>query len=176
MNRQILRAIRQNRRMWQRVKDGPVTQEYRETERKVKNLIRNAKRNMERKLAYENGGNSKPFYSYLKSKTKNRTPVGPLKNNGATVTDKKEMATILNSYFSSVFSAAEQGEIPRAESKTNKIIEDLDISAEKIEKRIGKLKQASAAGPDGIGAMMLQQLKKQVAPALETIFRKSLDE
>jgi hypothetical protein len=38
-----------------------------------------------------------------------------------------------------------------------------------------KIKPASAPGPDGIGAMVLQQLKDQVAPALLKIFRMTID-
>jgi len=68
-------------------------------------MIRNAKRSYERKLANECKDNSRPFYAYLKRKTKSRTSVEPLKNpSGHTVADSKEMAELLNGYFKSVFS------------------------------------------------------------------------
>jgi hypothetical protein len=87
MTREILRAVRRKRRMWE--KSSSVSAEYREAEKKVRNLIRIAKRSLERKLARENNGNSKPFYAYLKAKTKSKTPVGPLKDaSGAAVSDK----------------------------------------------------------------------------------------
>jgi len=54
--------------------------EYKEVERKVKNLIRNAKRSYEKRLARESQGNSRPFYAYLKRKTKLRTSIGPIKD------------------------------------------------------------------------------------------------
>jgi hypothetical protein len=93
MTREILRAVRRKRRLWQKERSSNISAEYQEMERKVRNLIRNAKRSLERKLARENSGNSKPFYAYLKAKTKNRTPVRPLKDaSGAAVTDKKRMA------------------------------------------------------------------------------------
>jgi hypothetical protein len=102
MNRQLLREVRKKRRIWKQRNDR--SDEYRAQEKKVKNLIRNAKRQLEKKLALENNGNSKPFFAYLKSKLKNRTPVGPLKRkDGTVVNDSKEMAAVLNSYFS-VFS------------------------------------------------------------------------
>jgi hypothetical protein len=53
MNQHILRNIRQKRRMWKQ-QQGKLSHEYKETAKKVKNMIRNAKRAMERKLAYEN--------------------------------------------------------------------------------------------------------------------------
>jgi hypothetical protein len=68
MTREILRAVRRKRRMWQKEKSSSVSAEYREAEKKVRNLIRNAKRSLERKLARENNGNSKPFYTYLKAR------------------------------------------------------------------------------------------------------------
>jgi hypothetical protein len=55
------------------------------------------------------------------------------------------------------FSAEETGEIPKADMKTDQVIEDIEITTEKIVKKIAKLKSASAAGPDGIGALLLQQ-------------------
>jgi hypothetical protein len=69
MNRNILREVRKKRRLWKRLRDDK-SDEYRSQEKKVKNLIRNAKRQMERKLALENGDNSKPFFEFLKSKLK----------------------------------------------------------------------------------------------------------
>ena len=66
-------------------------------------MRKNAKRKLERRLA-EGGGNNRPFYSYVRNKTKNRVGVGPLKDGaGHLVSDNKEMASMLNSYFSSVF-------------------------------------------------------------------------
>ena len=46
MNREITRAMDRKRRLWRR--KAPA-EEYREAEKKVRNLIRNAKRNFEKK-------------------------------------------------------------------------------------------------------------------------------
>ncbi len=87
-----------------------------EAEKKLRNLIRNAKRNFEKKLA-KSHGNSKPFYAYLKKKTTTRAAVGPLRGpDNSVVTDSKGMAGILNKFFSSVFS--EEG----AEQSINNIL------------------------------------------------------
>ena len=77
MNQQILREIRKRKRMWKSNKDGG---RYEEQSRLVKKLIRNAKRKLERRLADGVGGNNRPFYSYVRSRTKNRDGVGPLKD------------------------------------------------------------------------------------------------
>ena len=100
MTQHILREIRRRKRIWKDQKDS---ERYEEQSRLVKHMIRNAKRKLERRLA-EGGGNNRPFYSYVRNKTKNRVGVGPLKDGaGHLVSDNKEMASMLNSYFSSVF-------------------------------------------------------------------------
>ena len=48
--------------------------------------------------------NIRQFSSYVKSRTKSKTGIGPLRNeNGDLVTNEKEMANILNSCFARVF-------------------------------------------------------------------------
>jgi hypothetical protein len=90
MSRQLLREVRKKHRMWTREDARNVSAEYKAVEKKVRNMIRNAKRKLEKKLATENGGNSKPFYAYLKSKTKSKSTVGPLLNEQKKiVADKK---------------------------------------------------------------------------------------
>ena len=66
MNREISRAMERKRRLW---RHGTPAAEYKAADNKVRNLIRNAKRKFEQKLA-ANHGNSKPFYSYLKKKNR----------------------------------------------------------------------------------------------------------
>jgi Reverse transcriptase (RNA-dependent DNA polymerase)/Endonuclease-reverse transcriptase len=177
MTRDILRTVRRKRRMWKKESGRNVSAEYKNVEKQVRNMIRHAKRNLERKLATENNGNSKPFYAYLKSKTKSRMPVGPLKdNNGNAVTDKKKMAEMLNSYFSSVFSQEEAAAVPAAEEEeVRSRLLDVQVDIAQVVKKIKALKPASAPGPDGLGSLLLRELVDQVAIPLTKIFRKSLD-
>jgi len=49
-------------------------------------------------------GSRKPFDSYVRNKTKARIGIGPLKKTcGTEVSDKEDMATLLNNTFCSVF-------------------------------------------------------------------------
>jgi hypothetical protein len=48
-------------------------------EKITRNLIRNAKKQFERRLADGGGQNKKPFYAYVKTKTNVRQSVRPLK-------------------------------------------------------------------------------------------------
>jgi hypothetical protein len=73
MTREVTRAIRKKRRLWKRAKCGQEeVAKYREAEKDATEKIRNSKRNFEKKLAKENHRNSRPFYTYVKGKTKSR--------------------------------------------------------------------------------------------------------
>ena len=88
----ILREIRKKRRKWKKAKNGYVQdrEEYEEAAKKVKNMIRNAKRGLEKKLASEKYHKSKPFYNY---KTTTRSAIGPLINvQGNTISGEPEIA------------------------------------------------------------------------------------
>jgi hypothetical protein len=140
-------------------------------------LIRNAKRQLEKKLALENNGNSKPFFAYLKSKLKNRTPVGLLKRkDGTVVNDSKEMAAALNSYFSSVFTDEGDNPVPAADNcETGRKLENIRIKEKMVMKKLKNLKPAAAPGPDGMGSMLLKELAEQVSKPLTTIYNRSLE-
>jgi hypothetical protein len=80
MTREILRAIRKKKRLWKQLRGSQVTEEYREVEKNVKNMVRSAKRKFERKLAARGKSNKRPFFAYVKQRTKSRPSVGPLKD------------------------------------------------------------------------------------------------
>ena len=139
-------------------------------------MIRNAKRKLERRLA-EGGGNNRPFYSYVRNKTKNRVGVGPLKDGaGHLVSDNKEMASMLNSYFSSVFTT-EMDKPPEIQDMVVRHkLENITVTTRKVREKILALKPDSAPGPDGITGHLLQGLVEELAPALALIFSKSMEE
>ena len=177
MTSDVLRELRRKRRLWKKVKNGGSKEEYEQAAKKVKNLIRSAKRSMEKKLANEKEGNKKPFYNYIKKKTKNRAGIGPIaKENGELATGDEEMAEELNQYFSSVFTRKDMAQVPEPPPmKTRSRLTRSFITTEKVRKKIRQLKPHSAAGPDGIAPKLLQQCEDQIAPVLAMIFRKSLN-
>jgi len=144
-------------------------------DKKVKNLIRNAKRRFEKRLADPKEGNNKQFYAYVKRKTKSRAAIGPLKDkNKKIVTEDEDMAVILNEFFSSVFTR-EEGEVPAAEDRGAGSRENINITSWKVRKKIRKLRQTSAAGPDEIGPRLLQELENEVVEGLTLIYKRSLN-
>ena len=119
-------------------------------ERKCKNAIRNAKKSLEKKLSEQ--GDMKPFQAYVRQKTKTKTNVGPLRRNNDIISDNKEMAEMLNSYFVTVFTLEDESNLPNTPEFEGIKIENFEMSKKQIETKIKKLKTFSAPGPDKISS------------------------
>ncbi len=132
LTQDILREIRKKKRIWKACR-GRVTDKYKAAEKKVKNMIRNAKRRFEKKLAEGNNANKRPFYAYVKLKTQSRPSIGPLKNeDGQTVTSDEGMAEILNKAFQEVFTRESTTNIPVPETKSEgNFLENLNSGQQK---------------------------------------------
>ena len=67
---------------------------------KASKAVKLAKRNFEKQIAKKIKSDPKSFYSYVKSKTKFKSTIGPLSNdNGDLVGDYREMAELLNTFL-----------------------------------------------------------------------------
>ena len=177
LSQDILRAIRKKKRVWKKVKNKADKREFIEQEKITRNLIRNAKRRYEKKLADGNGGNKRPFFAYVKQKTRSRPSIGPLKHGGVTVTDNKEMATLLNKCFGESFTREDSANVPDPTAMVlGSLLESLDIKVSAVKKKIRGLRAEAAAGPDGIGPRIIKELQEELAPALAHVFRRSLAE
>ena len=111
----LLRQIRRKRQLWKKLRtslSGENERAYREEEKSLNKKIRLAKSNMEKNIA-QNTDNSKKFHTNIRSRTKSKSGVGPLKVGDRTVTEEQEMAETLNGYFSSVFNKRMMDKSPR---------------------------------------------------------------
>ena len=101
--------------------------------------------------------------------------MGPLKNeNGETVAEDGEMAEVLNTFFSSVFTR-ENGEPPPPTDEATVRMGRAYITEWEVRKKIRRLRKEAAAGPDEIGPRVLQELEDEIARPLTVIFRASLE-
>jgi hypothetical protein len=176
MNQEIVRAVRKKKRLWKRDKNKADKTEYKEQEKKTRNMIRNAKKRFEKKLADGGQSNKRPFYSYVKEKTKTRQSVGPLKDeNGSKVTGNPEMASLLNSTFSKAFTREDDNNVPDPDSQyRGQELKHVRVTVQDVKRKIKNLRREAAAGPDGIGPIILQETCEEIAPVLAEIFNKSL--
>ena len=172
----VKRITRRKKRFWKRFTrnrtDGNFAN-YKESEKQCKKAVQQAKKKFEKKLA--DNGNKRPFNAYIKSKTKTRQNVGPLKVNNKLVTENVEMAEALNEFFSSVFTKEDPGPLPHCPKLPSETtLNDMWIDSEMVRNKILKLKPGSAPGPDGIKAKFLIMNAAAMAPALAMIYNESL--
>jgi len=67
--------------------------------------------------------NPKAFYSYFKSKQKNRSCIGPLeKADGSLTSDDQEVAETLNTFFESTFTREDFSNVPSPSFRNNESI------------------------------------------------------
>ena len=120
--------------------------------------------------------NIRQFSSYVKSRTKSKTGIGPLRNdNGDSVTNEKEMANILNSCFARVFTQDNGDEGPPIKHVLCNQLNSLVFTKEDIKEKIKNLKPASAPGNDEITVKQIQVMSHLLCKPLEIIFNKSIE-
>jgi hypothetical protein len=168
MTREIIRLLRRKRlEGWKVMKDtgaSEVKKQYEEAEKECAKKIRNAKRKMERELASNPDKNNQKFARYIKSKTKSRTTIGPIKTeDGRLLTQDAEMAEELNRFFSSVFTRETVINAPTPiREDICETMRKVHITPSQIKDVIDDLRADSAPGPDGISPRVLKELREVV--------------
>src|SRR2546425_1757221 len=182
INNDILRKIRKRNRLWTAFKNYPnITKElkYKRARNDVTLSIKTAKKNYEAKIVNKIKTDSKQFYAYVNRKKVCKNKIGPLSEGSGKLTqDSQEMAKILNSYFTTVFTL----ETDKIEDHIGDIRDDMnsltlntvDITDEKIEKALQGLKRNKKEGVDGIISTLLIESKAGVILPLKLLYNKSL--
>ena len=174
----VKKLCRKKKKLYKKYVQNPTDEnreQYKAAEKAAKKAVRAGKKTFEKKLS--NQSNVKPFYNYIKSKTKTKATVGPLKIDDDIITDSQDIATALNEFFTSVFTVEDTSEIPTPDyiaSGAN--LSEVHFTADNISKKISNLKPHTAPGPDGISARLLQKFNKPLSNALEVIYSKSFTE
>jgi len=177
------RCLRKSKLFWW--KRYRISQDYNDLleYKRVRNMAtaeyRNAKKAFELKLATSIKNDSKSFYSYVRSKSKTKAKVGPLKtNSGNLVVNNNEMCTVLNEFFSSVFVSEGSDNLPELDpvfkdDPGNKLF-DVCVDKDVVQACLLKLKSNKAAGVDGFISTLFLRLNDCLAYPLSIIFSKSL--
>ena len=190
-NTDIKRALQQRNNLHKRMKmqrSPENTSLYNEARRRVKTIIKQAKRRYEVNIAAESKNNAKMFFRYINNKKHIRSGIGPLKDSADNlVTNDQSMATMLNNYFSSVFNIpAEEVLITNNDSDTidetgsapltdlEHTLPNFDINTEDVLKAINGLKTNKSPGPDNIYPRILKETKSEIVDTLTSLFNLSV--
>jgi len=116
------------------------------------------------------------FYRYINKKLNGSNGIAPLINsNGALVTDNTTKATLLNSYFGSVFTT-DNGIIDanRLPAKVYSTMPPVFFTPAMVSKYTKRLKRNGSAGPDGIPAEFYKITGNSISYPLSIIFNLSI--
>ena len=180
MNKNVLRLIRKKRRLWRWYtreggRDFESFQAYKNVQKEVQKAVKNAKKNFERKIAKDK--NKKAFFSYMKKKTSNHISVGPLKEGDKLVTDNKEIAEMLNSWYCSVFTRENLQQMPEAEQlfTGESPLISVKFTPSIVLEKLKELKPNAAPGPDGIWTRVIHSMADVICIPLAIIYAKCLE-
>ena len=98
----------------------------------------------------ESNNVTKKLWSFIKSKTQDRTGISTLDHQGVTYTDPLSKANVLAEYFSSVFTQEDTGNIPDLEGNPLPEIPPIQIYSDGVFNLLLNLKCHKAAGPDNL--------------------------
>ena len=180
LDTEMRNTISEKRRAWANWKrTGRETERevYARKERECKRMIRNKKNALERSIAKNRKSNPKMYFSYVNSAKKNRSRLGPLKNEkGEFIIDPKEQAETMSNFFKSVFTCSD-GDPPTKEPvHGNRTLNVIEVTEERVKSLIDGMRENSAPGPDGIPPIVLKILRDEVAFPLAILFKKSLED
>ena len=89
---------------------------------------------------------------------------------------ESEAATALGRYYQSVFTADDHTTTPLFQDQTQDRLTDITVTAESVEEVLLTLNANKAAGPDGVENKILKECAEEMAPVLQQLFRKSIDD
>ena len=172
--------ISQKKKAWKKYKNsGEVDKlyDYKLLEKEVKRLIKGAKNSFERKLTANISGNPKAFYAYASGRKTSSQAVSSILKNTKEITDSEEIANELNSYFSSVYTIEDIENWPSVQPQSSHTeLTVVDVTEERVMKKLENLNVSKAPGPDGISPRLLKECKHELVTPLTQIFQKSLSE
>ena len=172
--------IRKKHRLWQRyyeTKSIEKFEEYKQQRNKVTRLLENSQRQHEKKLSTNAKSNPKQLWKYIKSKLKTKTGISPLLKPDNTLTkDEQEQAEVLSNYFATVLEKEPAGDIPSLPIRTltTPPLEDINITEEKVLKKLKKLNPNKACGPDQITPRLIREIAEPLTPSLTKLYNNSL--
>ena len=179
-NEEIGREVNERKRLYSLSREQQTEEiltTYKQQCRKVKRVVRKAKRDEEIRVARNSKQNPKEFYKHVNSRKPIKNSIGPLKNETEElISSEVGMADLLNKYFTSVFTKEREGTLPEPALKYDgdRPLENIDITIDKVQKKIKQMNKNKSPGPDGFLPRVIKEVEEEIAPHFHRIFRESL--
>ena len=175
------KEIRKKHRCWQRAyetKQRTKISKWKQQRNKVNKLLKAAEEKFEVDLANEAKLNPKKIWKYVKSQSKVKTSISPLKNSRTAklTNNEKEQAEVLAAQFASVMVDEPEGDIPRIPNKPliTPPLDTINVTTEMVLKKLKDLNVTKSPGPDEIHPRILKEAAPSLAPALATLYNNTL--
>jgi hypothetical protein len=141
--------------------------------------IRIAKKKIEHANKMKNSvfENPKRFWSYVKSSTKSSKSPNFLGNGQSYITDSREKANLLNTFFHSVFNPNDiepPASFPTPSNTLGNQLSEIELIEEEVAAVLSNLDPNKASGPDCIRCRLLKEVAHEIAPSLCRLFNLSL--
>ena len=180
----VKKAIRKRNKKWKlykATKKDTDYKKYKECRNSVVTELRKARKTFECKLAADIKNNPKSFYGYVRTVTKSKDRVGPLKDSSGTIIDDdRSMCDTLNNFFASVFTKEDIHNVPEVvnifNGEDSQFLSTVQITSDDVYNKIIKLKDGKAPGDDGFVPEFLKHLANVVSIPLAVIYNKSIAE
>ena len=166
---------------WTRFKETGLPRDYdayKMERNRLTDLIREAKRKYERGLISDMKEKPNLYYGHCRRSLKTKQGVtNVIDGNGGLTQTEKETATALNTYYHSVFTDDDPlSASPSFPARTQERLSDVSFTTDSVEDVLGSLNANKASGPDGVETRLMKECAEEMAPKLQTIFRKSMDD
>lgn len=162
------------RTAWRNAKRNNKWAKFRRVRNKLKSVTRMKQRQFLKGLGEQCKTNPKRFWTYYRSKTKNRSLPQTIEHEGRESQEAATKASLFNEYFHSVFTRGCDSELPNVQGFVDYSLGTVHFSVQEVLSQMKSLDVNKACGPDNLSPRVLKECYKELAPSLTLLFEKSM--